>query len=106
MVWAKSGKYSILRTKTATLRVWWAGGVLPPDIFVGHKVRVVGKIVTYDDGRDFRVSDAIPLTESWKEVMDPIFERLWLFAADPAEWVPQEVIDMYRKRAATTRAPY
>lgn len=103
---AKLGKASLVKTKTATIRVWWAGGVLPPNIYEGQKVRVVGKIVTYDDGRDWRVSDALILTESWKTVMEPVFERLWMFCLDPAEYCPKDVIDMYRFRRPLDRAPY
>jgi hypothetical protein len=97
--YAKNGHYSVLKTRTATLRVWWAGGILPPDVFVGQIVCAVGKIVTYDNGRDWRVSDALPLAgDSWHEIMEPVFRRLFMFAGDPAEWCPKEVIDMYRKR--------
>lgn len=79
--------------------MWWAGGILPPDIYVGQMVCIVGKIITYDNGRDWRVSDALPLlNESWYEIMKPIYQRLFLFAGDPAEWCPKEVIDMYRNR--------
>lgn len=96
--WAKANTYSLIRTKTALLRVWWAGGLLPPDIFVGSLVCAVGKIVTYENGRDWRVSDALPLFgEEWKPMMAPIYERLFSFAADPADWVPQETLQMYRR---------
>lgn len=98
--WAKANTYSLIRTKSAILRVWWAGGVLPPDIYVGAMVCAVGKIVTYDNGRDWRVSDALPLIgEDWPPLMRPIFQRLFMFAADPATWCPKEVIDMYRSRS-------
>ena len=96
--YAKNGHYSVLKTKTATVRVWWAGGILPPDVFVGQIVCVVGKIITYDNGRDWRVSDALPLEGEWHEIMEPLFRRLFMFAGDPAEWCPKEVIDMYRNR--------
>jgi hypothetical protein len=98
---ARNGAYSVLKTKTATIRVWWAGAILPPDIYVGDMVCVVGKIVTYDNGRDWRITDALPLNVGgapWGEMMEPIFRRLFMFAGDPAEWCPKEVIDMYRKR--------
>jgi hypothetical protein len=73
--------------------------VLPPDVFVGKMVIGVGRIVTYDEGRDWRVSDALPIVGTeWPPLMRPIFERLFLHAADPAEWCPKEVIDMYRFR--------
>ncbi len=36
--------------------------------------------------------------EEWKPLMRPIFQRLFMFCADPATWCPQEVIDMYRKK--------
>lgn len=77
--------------------MWWAGNILPPDVFVGEIVAACGKIVTYDNGRDWKISDALPLTgDTWFEIMKPIYQRLFLFAGDPAEWCPKEVIDMYR----------
>ena len=95
----RSHGYSVVKTKTALLRVFWAGGELPPDIYAGSLVCAVGKVITYDNGRDWRVSDALPLVgEDWSPMMKPIYERLFLFAADPAEWCPKEVINMYRYR--------
>lgn len=96
--WSKYDTYSLVRTKTALLRVWWAGGVLPPDVFVGHTVCAVGKLVTYDNGRDWRITDALPMPHEWKEIMRPVYRRLFEFCADPAEWCPKAVIDMYRFR--------
>lgn len=89
-----------MRTKTAILRVWWAGGVLPPDLFVGNIVCGVGKIITYDNGESFRISDALPLRddEEWRHIMAPIFQRLFMFARDPAEWAPKQVMQMYMKK--------
>lgn len=90
----------MVRTKTAILRVWWAGGVLPPDLFVGNMVCGVGKIITYDDGATWRVSDALPMREDeeWRHIMSPIFQRLFMFCRDPAEWCPPEVMQMYIKK--------
>lgn len=97
--WCKANTYCVIRTKTALLRVWWAGGILPPDVFVGQLVMGVGKLKTWDSGRDWRIEDALPLQNTdWGSMMKPIYERLFMFAADPAEWCPKEVIDMYRFR--------
>ena len=95
---AKNNHYSVIRTKSAVLRVWWAGGIVPPDVFPGTYVMAVGKIVTYDNGKDHRVSDALILNPafSWKNIMNVIYQRLFKFSKDPAKWVPKEVIDMYR----------
>ena len=59
----------------------------------------VGKIITYDAGRDWRVSDALPLGgDDWKPIMKPIYRRLFEYTSDPADWAPKEIIDMYRYR--------
>ena len=96
--YAKNHFYSVVRTKSATLRVWWAGGIVPPDVYPGTYVMVAGKIVTYDNGKDHRVSDALLLNAafSWKRIMVPVYQQLFRFSKDPANWVPKEVIDMYR----------
>lgn len=94
--WAKAGTYCLVKTKSANLRVYWAGGVLPPGIYVGRMVNAIGKIITYDQGRDWRVSDALPIPANWAELMKPVFEYFEQHVADPAEWVPPEVLEMYR----------
>ncbi len=87
------------------MRVWWAGGALPPDVFVNQIVMGVGKIRTFDNGRDWEVSDALPLAgDTWYGIMEPVFRQLFMFAADPAEWCPKEVIDMYRRRRGWKKA--
>lgn len=80
--------------------MFWAGNILPPDVYVGQVVCVVGKVKTFDNGMDFRITDALPLIEGdpWHFIMAPIFQRLFMYARDPAEWVPKEVIDMYRNK--------
>jgi hypothetical protein len=94
----KDGR-SVVETRTARALVWWAGGVLPPDVYIDQEVMGVAKLKTFDNGRSFQLSDALPLSgESWSELMEPIFQRLFMFAGDPAEWCPKEVIDMYRRK--------
>ena len=100
VVSAKTGAYSVLKSRTATIRCWWAGGVLPPDLYVGSEAIVVGKLVTYDNGEVWRLSDALMIRAdaNWRDVMEPVFRRLNEYIVDPAEYVPKEVIDMYRYR--------
>lgn len=102
----KTGR-SVIQTKTARFLMWWAGGVLPPDIFVGQVIMGVGKLKTYDNGRSFVLSDVLYLTgDSWNSMMQPIFKRLFMFAADPAEieGMPKEVIMMYRGKRGWEKA--
>ena len=82
-----------MRTNSANLRVWWSGGILPPDVFVGETVHFIGKLVTYDEGRVFRVSDALPFKGPFWKVVDPIYQYLFHFTRDPREWCPPEIIE-------------
>lgn len=97
MQWARPDSYTLVRTKSAHLKVWWAGGALPPDVLVGKMVNVVGRVITYDGGRDWRISDALPIPGSWKGILGPMFDYLAHFVADPAGWCSPEVLKMYRE---------
>lgn len=96
MQWAKAGAPTLIKTRSANLRVYWAGGALPPNVFVGSQVVAVGKIITYDQGKIWRVSDAIPIASEWKKFIGPLYRYLEKHAADPFEWIPPEVALMYR----------
>lgn len=103
MQWSKATSYSLVRTKSANLRVWWAGGVLPPSAFVGNLICGVGKISTYNEGTIFRVNDAVPFKKKYWKVVDPIYRHLWQFLDDPAEWCGPDYIDKHKlKRKVPT----
>jgi hypothetical protein len=94
--WAKTGTYALVKTRSANLRVYCAGGILPPGVFVGRMVIGIGKIVTYEQGRDWRVSDALPIPTEWLKLMRPVFRYFDKHVADVREWVPPEILEMYR----------
>lgn len=86
------------------MRVWWVGGDLPPTVLVGQMVSAIGRIVTYDGGRDWRVSDALPLTATWESITGPLFDYLAEYAADPSGWCTPETIDRWAvKRPSFTK---
>jgi len=93
--WADPKGYALVKTRSAELRVYWAGGVLPPDVFVGHTVNAMGKIVTYERGTLHRVADALIIDSDWQETMQPIFAALSQKTRDPAEWMDDEQLEKY-----------
>ena len=104
MQWSKATSYSLIATKSANLRVWWVGGVLPPMVFVGNVICGVGKIVTYNEGRDWRVSDAVPLQKKYWTIVNPIYNHLWRYLEDPREWCGDEYLDRHRWKEYTSPA--
>lgn len=74
----------------------WVGNMLPPDVYVGRMVCAAGKITTYDGGREWRVTGAVPIPDG-KRATAPIFECLDDICADPREWCP-DFLDMFKPR--------
>lgn len=100
MQWHKaSAYYSLVRTRTANLRVWWAGGILPPSVFVGNKVNFIGRLITEDEGKRFKISDAIPFQGKYWKVIEPLYAYLFHFTDDPRTWCPPEIVDKQRWRS-------
>ena len=85
--WAKADSYSLIRTRTANLRVHWVENILPPDVFVGRTVCAAGKVKTWDGGRVWTIIDAVPIPEGLP-AMRKIMEVLGPMMADPHEWCP------------------
>lgn len=76
--------------------MYWVSGSLPPSVFVGKMVSFYGKLVTYNEGRLFRVVEAVPLTEKFWKIADPLYRYLWHFAEDPRDWVEEGLLDKIR----------
>jgi hypothetical protein len=97
--WAKADSYSLVRTRTANLRVYWAGGVLPPSVFVGNTVNFAGRLITLNEGKIMRISDAVPFPGAFWSIVEPLYAYLWHFLEDPREWCSAEIVDRQRWEA-------
>lgn len=94
VLWARAhSATTLIKTKTAILRVWWAGGVLPPVVFVGRNINGLGKIKTFNDGKIIQISDAIPFKANYWQVMEPVYMHLWRYLEDPREWCDPWLVD-------------
>lgn len=96
--WAKADSYSLIRTRTANLRVHWVEDIMPPDVYVGKTVCGAGKIKTWDGGRYWSVIEAVPLTEG-QAAMQRYMELIDQTMADPLEWCP----DLLERKIARRR---
>ena len=72
VMWARTGAFSLVRTRTAILPVHWVGNTLPPDVYVGRMVSAAGRITSYNGGREWRVTHAVPIPEG-RRALAPIF---------------------------------
>jgi len=98
LIKAKSDFYSVVKTKGALLRVWWAGDTIPPMIYQTRIVCGVGKLTTMNSGEIFRVKDAVPFKPEhkyWKTV-NPIYNYLWNFLEDPEQWCDPHHLAKYK----------
>lgn len=97
--WAKADSYSLIKTRTANLRVWWVEGILPPDVYVGRMVCGAGRIKTWDGGNKWAIVDAVPLTKGQASLR--YFRRsIDKTAANPVDWIP-DLLDRIRRRRLT-----
>ncbi len=96
----KTGLYSIVKTRTSNLSIWWAGGVLPPMIYPHKIVCGVGKIATINDGELIRINEAVPIMPkySYWSVMGPLYKYLWHFLEDPEQWCTPEQLEPFKLR--------
>ena len=92
--WAKADSYSLIRTKTANLRVAWAGGGMPPDVYIGRTVAGAGKLKTWDGGTETMIVDAVPFPDGRKALkgFGAILDEL---CADPSDWAPEVLAKRY-----------
>ena len=91
--WSKESTFSLIATRSANIRVYWAGRVLPPSVFVGNKVNFIGRFVTWNEGKLFRVQDAIVFTGKYQDIVRPVMKFVYESAEDPREWAEKEALD-------------
>ena len=103
MQWAKADSYSLIKTRSANLRVYWLEGIMPPDVFVGRMVCAVGRIKTWDGGKLWAIVDAVPLTG--KRPLKRLMSAIDRTVADPLEWCP-DLLDRIRRRRLTAGRDY
>lgn len=96
----RTGMYSMVKTQSAQLAVWWAGGVLPPMIYPMRICCGVGKISTSNGGTLVTVQQAIPFKEKhgYWGVVGPIYKYLWNFLEDPEQWCDEEQLRPFKLR--------
>lgn len=94
--WAKADSYSVIKTRTANLRVHWAGNMLPPAVYVGQTVCAAGRLTTYDGGRMVLVTEAVPIPAG-RDAMRRFAPLLDELCANPAEWCP-DLLDRKGRR--------
>lgn len=78
------------------MRVYWAGGTLPPSVFIGQRVNFVGRLVTEDGGTRFFVKEAVPFLARYRKTVNPVIDYMWTFLEDPREWAKPQTLDFLR----------
>jgi len=67
--------------------------MLPPSVFVGNIVNFIGRFVTYNEGRDFFVVDALPFKAKFQDVVRPVQNHILSQCEDPREWLEGIALD-------------
>ena len=78
--------------------MYWAGGTLPPSVFVGQRVNFVGKLTTEDGGTRFRIKEAVPFIADYRKSINPVIDYLWTLLEDPREWAKPHTLDFMKIR--------
>ena len=76
--------------------MFWAGGTLPPSVFIGQRVNFVGRLVTMDGGSRFFIHEAVPFLENYRKAINPVIDYLWTLLEDPREWAKPHTLDFLR----------
>lgn len=100
--WAKAGSYSLIKTRTANLRVFWLEDAMPPDVFIGRTVCGAGRMKTYDGGARVHIVDAVPMPAG-REAMKKFMELVAQSIDDPTKWVPDLLDRIFRRRLTGVR---
>ena len=92
----RSNKFAILQTKSAMLKVWFAG-IVPPEVYPGDMINVIGRLRTFNGGTRFEIVGALPVKGRIRTHVKAIAHYLWQYAPDPRTYVekPSE-IDMMK----------
>lgn len=83
----------MVATRSAEIRVYWAGDLLPPNVYIGKQVHFFGRFKTLNDGKIFRVTEALPFQGSYREIAKPLLAALYAVADDPRDWAEKESLD-------------
>jgi hypothetical protein len=74
--------------------VYWAGGILPPMVYVGNVINFIGRFVTMNDGHVFYVQEAVPFEGNFSKIIEPVRQYLWAHCPDPREWALHDRLDL------------
>ena len=67
--------------------------MLPPSVYVGNLVNFIGRFVTYNEGKEFFVVDALPFSAKYQDVMRPVQKHIFSHCEDPRDWLEGLALD-------------
>jgi hypothetical protein len=93
-----------MRHSRALINVKWYRHVLPPGVKVGATVMVMGKVMTFNNGRTFQLVDSVVLKLSPVKAAKALSELLSPFVVDPESYL-SKYAEGVEGRAANGSAP-
>jgi hypothetical protein len=79
----------VMRHSRALINVKWYRHVLPPGVKVGATVMVMGKVMTFNNGRTFQLVDSVLLKLPPVKAAKLISDALSPFIVDPESYLPK-----------------
>jgi hypothetical protein len=94
----------LVRHNRALINIKWYKHVLPPKVKIGSTVTVMGKMMTFNNGRTFQLLDSVLLKLPPVRAAKVLSDVLSPFIVDPESYLPKYA-DGVEGRAAKGSAP-
>lgn len=79
--------HTLIRHSRCRVEVKWYKNVLPPRVKIGAKVAVLGKVMTFSNGRSFQLIDTVLLTRQPREIMVALTKLIDGLVVDPKSFL-------------------
>jgi hypothetical protein len=79
--------HTILRHSHCRVEVKWYKNELPPKVKVGAKITVLGKVMTFSNGRSFQLLDTVMLKQRPRAIQAAIAQLLAGLVVEPKTYL-------------------
>lgn len=97
--------HTTIRHSRCRIEVKWFKHVLPPRVRVGSKVTVLGKVMTFSNGRSFQLVDTVLLTKRPRAIAAALSSLLQGLVVEPKTYLSGNGADDHELRAENLEMP-
>jgi hypothetical protein len=93
--------HTVVRHSRCRVEVKWFKNVLPPKVKIGARITVLGKVMTFSNGRSFQLTDSVLLTKRPRAIQAALAELLEGLVVDPQTYL--SMMDEYDHELRSTQ---